>query len=64
MTGYQHQDCRRCPGFAFNAPLACVGAVIGLATTGRFHRRAGLLLIGLYVVYIAGLVVVPMVGGL
>ena len=37
---------------------------IGLATTGRFHRRGGLLLIGLYVVYIAGLIVVPMVGGL
>ena len=39
-------------------------AFIGLATTGRFHRRGGLLLLGLYVVYVAGLVVVPMIGGL
>jgi hypothetical protein len=35
-----------------------------LATTGRFHRRGGLLLLGLYVVYVAGLVVAPMMGGL
>ena len=39
-------------------------AFIGLATTGRFHRRGGLLLLGLYVVYVAGLVVAPMMGGL
>ena len=39
-------------------------AFIGLATTGNFHRRGGLLLLGLYVVYVAGLVVVPLVGGL
>ena len=39
-------------------------AFIGLATTGLFHRRGGLLLLGLYVVYVAGLVVVPMLGEL
>jgi len=38
-------------------------AFIGLATTGHVHRRGGLLLLGLYVVYLAGLVVVPMIGG-
>ena len=38
-------------------------AFIGLATTGHFHRRGGLLLLGLYVVYIAGLIAVPMIGG-
>ena len=38
-------------------------AFIGLATTGNVHRRGGLLLLGLYVVYLAGLVVVPMIGG-
>ena len=37
-------------------------AFIGLARTGRLHRRGGLLLLGLYVVYVAGLVVVPMTG--
>ena len=37
-------------------------AFIGLATTGRFHRRGGLLLLGLYVVYVAGLVAVPTLG--
>lgn len=36
---------------------------IGLATTGHVHRRGGLLLLGLYVVYLAELVVVPMIGG-
>ena len=41
MTGYQHQDCRRCPGLAFNAPLACVGAVIGLATTAMGQLPTG-----------------------
>ena len=39
-------------------------AFIGLATTGHIHRRRGLLLLGLYVVYIAGLVIAPMIGGL
>ena len=39
-----------------------VAAFIGLATTGPFHRRGGLLLLGLYVVYVAGLVIVPMLG--
>ncbi len=37
-------------------------AFIGLARTGRFHRRGGALLLGLYVVYVAGLIVVPMLG--
>ena len=37
-------------------------AFIGLAMTGRFHRRGGLLLLGLYVVYVAGLVAVPTLG--
>ena len=37
-------------------------AFVGLASTGHFHRRGGLLLLGLYVVYLAGLVVVPMLG--
>ena len=37
-------------------------AVIGLAVrTGRIHRRSGLFLLVLFVVYVAGLVVVPMV---
>ena len=37
-------------------------AVIGLAVrTGRVHRRSGFFLLGLFVVYVAGLVVVPMV---
>ena len=35
---------------------------IGVATTGHVHRRAGLLWLGLYVVYVAGLIVVPMIG--
>ena len=39
-------------------------ALIGLVTTtGHFHRRGGVLLLGLYIVYVAGLVVVPMIGG-
>ena len=37
-------------------------AFIGLARTGHFYRRGGLVLLGLYVVYLAGLVVVPMMG--
>ena len=37
-------------------------AFIGLAMTGRVHRGGGLLLLGLYVVYVAGLIVVPMLG--
>ena len=37
-------------------------AFIGLAMTGRVHRRGGLLLLGLYIVYVAGLIVVPMLG--
>ena len=39
-------------------------ALIGLGTrAGSFHRGGGLLLLGLYVIYVAGLVVVPMMGG-
>ena len=38
-------------------------ALIGLSTTGQFHRRAGLVLLGLYIVYVAGLVMVSMSGG-
>jgi len=37
-------------------------AFIGLAMTGRFHRRGGALLLGLYGLYVAGLIVVPMLG--
>ena len=38
-------------------------AVLGLtARTGRFHRRGGLLLLGLYAVYVTGLVAAPMLG--
>ena len=37
-------------------------AFIGLATTGRLHRRGGLLLLGLYVVYLAGLIAFPLMG--
>ena len=37
-------------------------AFIGLARTGHFHRRGGLLLLGLYIVYVAGLVVAPTMG--
>lgn len=38
-------------------------AVIGLVSgSGHFHRRGGLLLLGLYVAYVAGLVIVPMTG--
>ena len=38
-------------------------AVIALVLrSGRFHRTGGLLLLGLYAVYLAGLVVVPMLG--
>ena len=37
-------------------------AFIGLATTGRLHRRGGLLLLGLYIVYLAGLIVFPLLG--
>ena len=39
-----------------------VATFIGLATTGSFHRRGGLLLLGLSVAYVAGLVIVPMTG--
>lgn len=39
-------------------------AFIGLATTtGHFHRRGGVFLLGLYFLYVAGLVVVSMTGG-
>ena len=39
-------------------------AFIGVATsTGHFHRRSGLLLLGLYIVYIAGLVIVSIMSG-
>ena len=38
-------------------------AVIALAArTGRFHRTGGLILLALYVIYLAGLVVLPMAG--
>ncbi|MCY4510469.1 MAG: hypothetical protein OXG35_26455 [Acidobacteria bacterium] len=38
-------------------------AVLGLtARTGHFHRRGGLLLLALYVVYVTGLVLVPVLG--
>jgi cation:H+ antiporter len=38
-------------------------AVVALAArTGRFHRSGGLVLLALYVVYLAGLVVLPMAG--
>lgn len=38
-------------------------AVLGLtARTGRFHRRGGLLLLGLYAVYVTGLVAASMLG--
>jgi cation:H+ antiporter len=38
-------------------------AVVALAArTGRFHRTGGLVLLALYVVYLAGLVVLPMAG--
>lgn len=37
--------------------------VVALAArTGRFHRTGGLILLALYVVYVAGLVVLPMAG--
>jgi len=39
-----------------------VALIAMVVRAGQFHRRGGLLLLGLYVAYVAGLVVVPSIG--
>ena len=49
--------------YSFGWLAVFFAALIALATrTGRFHRTGGLILLALYVLYIAGLVIVPMTG--
>jgi len=49
--------------YSFGWLAVFFAAIIALAArTGRFHRTGGLVLLGLYVIYIAGLVIMPMTG--
>ena len=49
--------------YSFGWLAVFFAAIIALAArTGRFHRGGGMVLLGLYVVYLAGLVILPMTG--